>query len=415
MWRIARATGNTTKNYNASPALDGVFSSASVSLIMRRDNVPVMRRAPGVRVLVIVIAVLAVLVARPASHHARAAGLLVSFSDPDTKASAEVGEQRILVDGIPARIYRPAGKAMTDLPGVVLVHGVHHLGIEEPRLNRFARSVASAGVVVLAPEVMELSDYRVAPRSVATVGKAVKHLEGLVAKNQVGLMGMSFGGGVSLLTAADERFRDDVAFVVAVGAHGDLARVSTFFATDPHAHEYGATVLVYTHAEDFFPEAEVPIAKEALRLWLHEARDDARRAANELSPASKAKVEKLFSADVARLRPELLAEVERLRDRMKEMSPEGRLGDIRANVYLLHGEGDNVIPASETVSLAKTMSASGSRRLRSALVTPAIQHVELKGPTAMDKWDLVHFMGQVLADAAATDSSRSSPTSPARS
>jgi hypothetical protein len=56
-----------------------------------------------------------------------------------------------------------------------------------------------------------------------------------------------------------------------------------------------------------------------------------------------------------------------------------------------------VIPASETLSLAKAIPPA---RLRSALVTPAIQHVELTGPTAMDKWDLVHFMGQVLEDAA---------------
>lgn len=344
------------------------------------------------RAIVFLIAVLFVMLARPASHHARAAGLLVSFSDPAAKS--EVVEERLLVDGIPARIYRPASAA--DAPGVVLVHGVHHLGIDEPRLQRFARAVSGAGVVVLTPEVAELSDYRVAPRSIDTVGRSLEVLSARVGRSKVGLMGMSFGGGISLLTAADARFRDRVAFVVAVGAHGDLARVSHFFAEDPHAHEYGATVLVYTHVEDFFPPSDVPIAREALRLWLHEARDDARRAARELSPPSREKVEKLFAADLASLRPELALEIERLRDAMSEVSPTGRLGGIRANVYLLHGEGDNVIPASETTHLAADVPPA---HLRAVLVTPAIQHVELKGPTAMDKWDLVHFMGQVLAEA----------------
>src|SRR5262245_7735562 len=112
-WRIERGT---TKNYNDSPAIDGVFASSSVSMYMRRGNVPVMARMG--RVVVFVLAVMVVLLARPASHHARAAGLLVSFSDPDTKASTEIAEQTILLaDGIPARIYRPANKAMTDLPG----------------------------------------------------------------------------------------------------------------------------------------------------------------------------------------------------------------------------------------------------------------------------------------------------------
>ncbi len=344
------------------------------------------------RAVVFLIAVMLVMLARPASHHARAAGLLVSFSDPSSKS--EVAEERLLMDGIPARIYRPAGVA--DAPGVVLVHGVHHLGIDEPRLERFARAVSAAGVVVLTPEIAELSDYRVAPRSIDTVGRALSVLQARVGRKKVGLMGMSFGGGVSLLTAADPRFADGVAFVVAVGAHGDLARVSHFFAEDARAHEYGATVLVYTHVEDFFPADDVPIAREALRLWLHEAREDARRAARELSPGSKDKVEKLFAADIASLRPELVAEIDRLEGAMADVSPHGRLGGIRANVYLLHGEGDNVIPASETFHLAKDVPPA---HLRSVLVTPAIQHVELKGPTARDKWDLVHFMGQVLAEA----------------
>jgi acetyl esterase/lipase len=348
------------------------------------------------RAIVFMLAVLAVLLVRPASHHARAAGLLVSFSDPDAKS--EVVEERLLMDGIPARIYRPSGKSERDAPGVVLVHGVHHLGIDEPRLERFARSVSAAGVVVLSPEIAELSDYRVAPASIETVGRAVRMLEARLGRKKVGLMGVSFGGGVSLLTAADPRFRDEIAFVVAVGAHADLARVSTFFASDPSAHEYGATVLVYTHADEFFPRADVPIAREALRLWLHESRDDARRAARELSPASKEKVDKLFAADVASLRPELLGLVERLREPMARMSPHGRLGDLRASVYLLHGEGDKVIPASETLELAKDVPPA---RLRAVLVTPAIQHVELKGPTPLDKWDLVHFMGQVLGEAEA--------------
>ena len=123
-------------------------------------------------------------------------------------------------------------------------------------------------------------------------------------------MGTSFGGGVALLTAADPRFADDVAFVVAIGAHDDLARVSGFFASDEipevsgatkklHAHGYGSTVLVYTHAEDFFPAADVPAAREALRLFLWEKRDAAREAAKALSPVAKAKIDVIFGPDIS--------------------------------------------------------------------------------------------------------------------
>jgi dienelactone hydrolase len=367
------------------------------------------------RVALFVLALLAVMLVRPAARHARAASLLASFSDPNAKPAVLEEDLSLPVPGrgaVPARIYRPASlasdaKGMMDAPGVVLVHGVHRLGIAEPRLQRFARAVADAGLVVMTPEVSELSDYHVASRSIDTVGAATLALAARLGRKNVGLMGMSFGGGVALLTAADARFADRIAFVVAVGAHDDLARVSRFFATNEiaeadggtlalHAHEYGATVLVYSHVEDFFPEADVPAARDALRLWLWEKRDDARAIANKLSPASKEKVEKLFAADLAPVRQEILAEIDRHVAEMGAVSPHGHLAGLRAHVYLMHGAGDTVIPASETLWLAKDVPPA---LLRAVLVSPAIVHVELKEPTLLDKWELVHFMGRVIGEA----------------
>lgn len=366
------------------------------------------RRAP--QVVALALAVVALVVARPATYHARALALLSTFSDP-TAAPAVTDEAASFKtpDGreIRARLYVPAGSSTGSRPGVVLVHGVHHLGIEEPRLRRFARALAAAGITVLTPEVTELSDYHVASASIDTVGAAALALRDRLGGRRVGVMGMSFGGGISLLAAADARFADPIAFVVAVGAHDDLARVSRFFATDEavevsgtihktHAHEYGPTVLVYSHVEDFFPADDVPAARTALRAWLHDHRDDARAAAATLSPASKARVEKLFSADVAAVRSELLAEVERHADAMAAVSPHGRLAGLRAHVYLAHGAGDSVIPATETNWLAADVPASA---LRDVLVSPAIVHVELKAPTLLDQLQLVHFMGHVVEEA----------------
>ena len=225
--------------------------------------------------------------------------------------------------------------------------------------------------------------------------------------DKVGLMGMSFGGGISLLAAADPRFADRVSFVVAVGAHDDLGRVSRFFINDEipeptggtkklHAHGYGVMVLVYSHVEDFFPPEDVPAARDALRSWLGQKRDDALKAASMLSPASKAKIDGLFDAGIGPMKGELLAEIDSHAEEMAKVSPRGHLGSIKANVYLLHGEGDTVIPATETLWLAEDVPPA---RLKSALVSPAIEHVELKSPSAADKWALVHFMGQVIGEA----------------
>jgi pimeloyl-ACP methyl ester carboxylesterase len=408
-------TPRTMETPPAAPAQDTLTGTTTTGVVVvgggvrgKLAKLDRFARKKRVRAIVFVLAVLAIVLARPATQHARATSLLMSFSDPNAKPA--VTEERITFSAangekIPARLYIPMG--IDHPPGVVLVHGVHHGGIEEPRLERFARAVAASGVVVMTPAVKELSDYKVAPHSIETVGVAVDSLRTRLGSSKVGLMGMSFGGGISLLAASDARWVDRVSFVVAVGAHDDLGRVSRFFINDEipepngetkklRAHGYGVMVIAYSHVSDFFPAEDVPAAREALRLWLWEKRDDARKAALALSPASKAKMDNLFDVGVGTMKPELLAEIESHTADMKEVSPHGRLGTIRANVYLLHGESDSVIPATETLWLAEDVPAD---RLRTALVSPAIEHVELKSPSVADKWALIHFMGQVIAEA----------------
>ncbi len=74
-----------------------------------------------------------------------------------------------------ARLYLPAG--VSHPPGMVLVHGIHHLGIDEPRLVSFARAAAGGGFAVLTPEIAALADYRVDGASISTIGESPAWLE----------------------------------------------------------------------------------------------------------------------------------------------------------------------------------------------------------------------------------------------
>lgn len=359
--------------------------------------------------------VLAAVAIRPATAHVRAASLLLRFADDKAEGGlAGVGrhvvdEERTTIETargpVPARVYTPRGVASA--PGVVLVHGVHRLGIEEPRLMRFSRAIASSGVVVLTPEVREIADYTIDARSVDTIGSAARALRGRLGSGRAGVMGMSFAGGLSLLAAADPRFHEDIGFVVSVGGHHDLARVSRFFATNEvvrvdgstahlEAHGYGALVLLYGHAERFFPAEDVEAARESIRLWLWDRRDEARARTEGLSPESWARVNLLFDGRVDLVAPEILAELEGARDAMERVSPHGKLARMAVPVYLLHGAGDTVIPATETAWIAREVPAA---MLRNALVSPAIVHVEMGEAAISDKWDLVHFMAGVLQEA----------------
>ena len=317
------------------------------------------------RVALLTVSALVVLGWGPAAAHARAASLLDRFGDAGAGAapSPEVDElpfpivaRGALAGSAPirARLYQPRRGAHG---AIVLVPGVHHLGIDEPRLVRFARAVSASGVAVLTPEVRELIDYQIDGASADEIGDAAHALREALG-TPVGVIGMSFAGGLALLAASDARFASDVAFVVAVGAHDDLARVSRFFATNEiprpdgsilhlAAHPYGPLVLVYDRLADFFPAADLAVARDALRLWLWEEKDAARARAKELpAEGSRAKLTALFDGRIASIAPVLLAEIDAHPDAMRAASPHGRLGELRAPVYLLHGAGDSVIPAT---------------------------------------------------------------------
>jgi acetyl esterase/lipase len=351
---------------------------------------------------------------RPASVHLRAASLLVRFADPSSQ-SAVATWGKCAVDesdttiGSPAgplraRVYEPRDRPAA--PGVVLVHGVHRLGIEEPRLMRFSRAVAAAGVHVMTPEVREIADYRIDPRSIETIGLATSALSARRGGGKVGVMGMSFAGGLALLAAADARFADRVSFVAAVGAHHDLRRVSRFFATshierpdgtpEPlQAHAYGALVLVYGQVESFFAPADVAAARDSLRLWLWEEKDAARKTVEGLSPEGRARMDALLGGRIGDVRDALVAVIDRSEGVMDPVSPRGHLAGLRAPVFLLHGAGDTVIPPSETLWLAQEVPPE---RLAAVLISPAIMHVELTGePPLGEQWALVRFMARMLA------------------
>ena len=369
------------------------------------------------RALTVLAAIAAViLLAAPAiTRHLRAAALLTAFADPAAKtalsafASAPLDEQDgALEAGAKTRLYLPRGAVRP--AGVVLLHGVHRLGIDEPRLVRFARSIARAGYVVLTPELEEIAAYRIEPATIETIGAAAHALATKLGR-PVGVMGMSFAGGLALLAAAEPRFRDDIAFVVAVGAHDDLARVAGFFATDRArrpdgssqelaAHPYGVLVLVYSDVEAFFSRADAAVARDAIRLALWEQQDQAKKRAAELSPGGRARFLALLDHDLDAIGPDLRAFIAKRAAAMRAVSPHDRLASIAAPVFLLHGESDTVIPATETLWLERDVPAS---HLVDALVSPAIVHVEIgKGPSARERFALVHFMANILAAADAT-------------
>jgi pimeloyl-ACP methyl ester carboxylesterase len=346
----------------------------------------------------------------PVGPHLRAMSLMLRFSSPHSHgvAASFANHPFKEEDGLaltphgPLRYRMYAPQDVQNPGGVVLLHGVHHLGIEDPRMWNLARALAGAGVLVMTPELQDLADYRVTARTIDVIGDSAVVLSARM-RRKVGVLGLSFAGGLSLLAASRPEFQNSIAFVVAIGSHDDMGRVARFFAANViakpdgiespfQAHEYGALVLAYSHLEDFFSPQDVPIAREALRKWLWE-QPDAMKTAAALSPAGQKELDLLLHHR-DQMRGPLLGEITLHKDEMDAVSPHGHLAQLHTTVFLLHGAGDTIIPASETLWLAKDVPPAD---LRSALVSPALVHVDMGDKvTWQQQWQLVDFMAQVL-------------------
>jgi pimeloyl-ACP methyl ester carboxylesterase len=346
----------------------------------------------------------------PMGAHLRAMSFLLRFSDahaqglPTRFANHPFKEEDgyALTPHGPLRFRTYTPQDVQNPGGVVLLHGVHHLGIDDPRLWNLARALAGAGVLVMTPELQDLADYRVTARTIDVIGDSAMALSTRM-RRKVGVLGLSFAGGLALLAADRNEFRDSIGFVVAIGAHDDMGRVARFFAANViakpdgvdiplQAHEYGALVLAYSHLEDFFSAKDIPIAREALRQWLWE-KPEAMKTAEALSPGGKQELDKLLHHR-EQLREALLHETTLHKDEMDAVSPHGHLEQLHTPVFLLHGAGDTVIPASETLWLAKDVPAA---ELKASLISSALVHVDMGNKvTWQQQWQLMDFMAQVL-------------------
>lgn len=371
------------------------------------------RRGVVVLLVVLLLVVIGFLVFRHSVNtHLRAMSVLLRFGDPNARGMGvrfaqhplheETGSAQGAGQAFNYRIYKPTD--VNNPGGVVLLHGVHRLGIDDPRLINFARALAGAGIEVMTPELRDLADYRVTPQTVDQIGTAAVVLSTKMKRPKVGVMGLSFAGGLALLTACKPAYANNIGFVVAIGSHDDLGRVSRFFALNSiekpdgstvpfQAHEYGVLVLAYSHLDGFFSAPDEAAARDALRLWLWEQPDAAVKAAQQLSPDGRAEFDRLVHHR-DQVQQQLLQEIQAHSAEMEAVSPHGHLTKLNIPVFLLHGTGDSVIPASETLWLAKDVPQTD---LKAMLISPALIHVNMEdGVSLSQKWELMDFLAKVV-------------------
>jgi pimeloyl-ACP methyl ester carboxylesterase len=333
----------------------------------------------------------------PVPWIARSVTVPVTTQDISFAVEAPGGPQMVR-----ARLYLPQGRA--EAPALVIFHGVHHLGIDEPRLMAFANAMASCGIQVLTPELPGIKDYHVSEDSVRTIGESAKWYAARTG-GPVGVMGLSFSGGLALVAAADPLYHAAFKFVFAVGSQDSMVRVARYYLSNQDvrpdgslevltAHEYGPLVLEYEYLQDFVPAQDLEPVRAVLRAHLYEDKKAEAEAKLGLDEAQRREALALMNTALPATRTEIAAVIERHASDSPAVSPLGRLQTLHTPVYLLHGEADNIIPSAETLWMASQLPQED---LKAILVSPVLSHIDLQAkPGAMDEWRLIHFFALIM-------------------
>ena len=152
-----------------------------------------------------------------------------TLSLPGAAALARIGGQPRSCDssvgGVSTTVVRPSSRP--PWPALVFMNGATPDGRSHPTVRRLSLALARAGVIVFIPELPLVAAGELSPESLAQSVAVSVAAAGSAdsAGGRVALAGVSVGGTLALLAAADERLQRRISVVACVAPFGDLAGV----------------------------------------------------------------------------------------------------------------------------------------------------------------------------------------------
>ncbi len=315
------------------------------------------------------------------------------------RAPRDVERERIAIglgaasfDGL---VFRPRERPIRG--SVLLVPGLHYLGAEDPRLDRFARVLASAGYLALSPLLPSYLALKVVPEVLDEVSLA---LDALLAHplrprgERPGVMSISFGSMPALRLAA--RRGDELGSVLVFGGFADFRRTLRFalHGEGARAHDPLNAPAVVTNLLPFFGE-DVGVRGEADRAALRASLLDfcrltwgrpAMKVGRAYAPVGERLAARLdeplraFFLKACRVTPGIdelaVRALARAGSHFDWIDPRASLASVRCPVTLVHGVDDDVIPFEESELLYRALAPHTEAALR---LTGLYGHTHVEG------------------------------------
>jgi alpha-beta hydrolase superfamily lysophospholipase len=289
--------------------------------------------------------------------------------------------------------------------GVLLLPGAAETGKDDPRLQAFAKSLARSGFAVVVPDLAGFRSLRVSSEDIVDVADAFAWLAArpdLAPEGRAGMVSFSYASGPAILAALQPQNAGKASFMMTVGGYCNLRDVLTFFTTGWYRdsgewrhmepNSYGKWVFVLSNIN----RLSDPRDRALFRLAAQRKLADLKAPLHDIAPRLSAEGKRVLDFVENRDRDQAALLMDRLPEQIRREIlaldiARYDLSKLKADMILVHGYDDDIIPYTESVALSKRL----PKRQAHLYLVHGLKHVNLK-PRLVDKLRLWRAMSTLL-------------------
>ena len=288
-------------------------------------------------------------------------------------------------------VYEPHIKAKGT---IAVFHGMSPYGKDDPRIVCFCQALCHVGFRIVSPDIQSIRKLKIEAQQISLVAdilSAITQQRHLTLSGKLSVLAPSFSGAMCLAAAADERVKDCVISVCAIGAFTDVDSVMNYLLTNTDADPYGR-YIVLKKIIPMVMQAKINenclVLQQALDAAIQDNINETRRYSLEgkaergssivlgqcidkMSEEEAELVRRVLSD--ASYRQDLFASAKQtLSEELQALDIVSQIENLSAKVFLLHGRSDNVIPSEQSKLLYQKLKSM--RKDVDLVVTPFISH-----------------------------------------
>jgi len=299
-------------------------------------------------------------------------------------------------------LYLPAGKVRA---AMVLVPGAAVLGRDEPRLQALARTFARAGFAVLVPELPEVRHLALSRADGGRVASALRQMSKWQPDVPLGVAAVSYAVAPAVIAVLEDDLTSRVAF--SIGGYHDITAAIRFITTGAfrpmgdsrefrrEPNSYGRWAFLHANAGRLDNATDARLLQEIARRRFRDADADIASLSMALGQQGRAVLAVVDNRDPDAVAALIAALPDRVRQEIDGLNLAlYDLSKLRGHLILVHGQGDPLVPYSESQSLAA--SASGARV--SLFLMDDIGHVEFNAVSLGNAWAMWQAIVVLLSE-----------------